>query len=152
MLRLAFHIGSDSGPLATQAQIAAEYARVKALPYGKLTKFYRTPTCLWLPNAACAALRQSRYDAYMPSLERDIPKFDQLHPGAQAATLDLTTGVGASGLLKYTHYLAALNANPPDYTAAAASCAETGAIYAPRNARRASWLMQAAAHVAVVTP
>jgi hypothetical protein len=143
MLTLAFHLGTQDGPLATADDIRAHFAKVEAMPPGEWYIKYKYPGCLMLADDAILALVQKRYDSYTPYIERTFTNFYHLPVPAQAGCLDLMWGVGpgsrvhGTGIFEFGHFISAINSTPPDLLTAAKDCAESGSAYANRNAWRA---------------
>jgi GH24 family phage-related lysozyme (muramidase) len=103
---LPFVLGTRT---ATPEEIAAEYARVEALPIGRASAFYKTPTSLVLTQQTIDAKLTSVLAGFETDLRRQFPHYDSLPDGIKMALLDMIYNLGPAGLFKgFPHLVAAI--------------------------------------------
>lgn len=83
------------GTLATPWEVAAEWARVHALPASRLPGYYAVGRYLLLDDVELARVTLTRLDADVAVLEERWPQLASWSPFAQAALLSLAWAVGA---------------------------------------------------------
>jgi len=144
------------GSAATAQQIAADWARVGALPPNRKAPFYRSAESLLLAQESVDALTLSKVRGFDNQLRAMLPAYDSFPDAAKVGLLDMAMNLGigraaqngrpATGLHAYQHFLAAVNANPPDWNTAAAQCGRNTAnpAFAARNAWTAAQFRAAA--------
>jgi hypothetical protein len=144
------------GSAATADQIAAEWARVTALPGKRLASFYHCAESLLLAQATVDALTLSKVRGFDSQLRAMLPAYDSFPDAAKIALLDMAMNLGigrpaqnghpATGLHAYQHFIAAVNATPPDWNTAAAQSGRNTAnpAFAARNAWTAQQFQAAA--------
>lgn len=154
VLALPWRRGADDAHdegIATQAEIAAEYARVRAEPGGLVWTHYAAGATIHLSDADLDALTLSRLDDFARALAAFFPAFAGWPWQAQAGTLSIAwaVGVGASGHgvtgPEWPHFQAACRAG--DWRAAAkegviASAGNPGVV--PRDRLNAALFYMAA--------
>ena len=134
---LPFLIG---GRPASAAEIAAEFARVEALPMGRPALFYRGP------NGAHSnpELAQSEIDALLRKILTDfeaelcayLPSYDSFPENVKLALLDMAYNLGPAGLMHgYPQLLKAVRS--ANWAQAAAACYRRGP-----GAARNEWTRQ----------
>ena len=127
--RLPFQV---SGVPATEAQIAAEFARVDALPMGRAALFYRAPGKPELTQTEIDSLLRTVLAGFEGELRKALPGYDALPDGVKLALLDMIYNLGPAGLLKgFPKMMAAIAIG--DW-AKAATCCERRGPGAARNA------------------
>jgi GH24 family phage-related lysozyme (muramidase) len=132
---------SPSGP-STPRQIAAEFARVSALPPAKLPAFYKSPTSPELPQPVIDAKLSAVLEAFEAALRAKLPAYDALPDSVKIALLDMAYNLGPEGLLKgYPLMLRAIESS--SWAQAAAECERHG-VSAARNAWTSQQLLSAA--------
>jgi GH24 family phage-related lysozyme (muramidase) len=148
-LALPFRL-SDGSPASASA-IAAEWARVRAMPGGLLAVDYRNPDALHalaLADDAIEALVFQRLDADVAVLARFWPAFSTFPPAAQQALAGMAWALGVGpedpGLTspEWPHLHAAVSRQ--DWPGAAAQCAMKGPGLVGRNAAQKALFLQAA--------
>jgi hypothetical protein len=142
-----------NGSPATPAQIAAEWTRVKQMRGGLVASAYKSPIGLTLPDAAIDAMVNAKlleFDADLPLI---FPNYASFPDPAKTRLLDCAWNLGighagppSTGLRAYHHLIAALNADPPNFTLAAAECGRNTSqlAFAARNHWTAQGFEQAA--------
>ena len=131
--RLPFQVG---GAAATEAEIAAEFARVDVLPMGRAALFYRATGKPELEKADIDRLLRTVLTGFEGRLREALPQYDALPDGVKMALLDMIYNLGPAGLLKgFPKMLDAVRAG--DWARAAACCERRG----PGAARNA-WTRQ----------
>ena len=126
---------SLSGDLATEDDVRAEWARVKAMAPGLAAGRYPVGAWLHLLPDDIAALALARLDASAAQLARTWPAFGSFPAPAQQALLSLAWAMGAGYPATWPHLSAAVLAQ--DWAAAARNCEMSTAGnpgLAPRNA------------------
>ncbi|MDR3746390.1 MAG: hypothetical protein P4K80_09700 [Acidobacteriaceae bacterium] len=129
-----FHVaeGEAASIPATEAQIAAEYARVEALALGKLPSFYRAASSLELPETVIDERLSAVLAGFEATLRTHLAGYDKLPDGVKMALLDMAYNLGPEGLLRgYPQMMRDVECGA--WAAAAAQCAR-GGINAARNA------------------
>jgi GH24 family phage-related lysozyme (muramidase) len=120
------------GNPATAHQIETEFARVNAMPLGKLPSFYRTAGSLELPEAVMDAKLSAVMVGFERTLRAKLSGYDALPNGVKMALLDMAYNLGPVGLLEgYPRMIRALETGA--WATAAAECARED-INAARNA------------------
>jgi GH24 family phage-related lysozyme (muramidase) len=128
----AARVGTAAACAVTAQQIAAEFARVAALPLGKLPSFYRAAGSLELPEAVMNAKLSAVLAGFEATLRARVAGYDALPDGVKMALLDMAYNLGPAGLLEgYPRMIHAVETGA--WAAAAAECAR-GGINAARNA------------------
>jgi GH24 family phage-related lysozyme (muramidase) len=103
---LPFVVGTRA---ATPEEIAAEYARVDAMPMGRASTFYKTPTSLVLTQQTIDAKLTSVLAGFEADLRSRFPHYDTLPDGIKMALLDMIYDLGPAGLFKgFPHLVAAI--------------------------------------------
>jgi GH24 family phage-related lysozyme (muramidase) len=119
---LPFLIGTRA---ATQQEIAAEYARVDAMPMGRASAFYKTPTSLVLTQQTIDAKLISVLEGFEADLKAQFSNYDNLPDGVKMALLDMIYNLGTTGLFKgFPHLMAAVQSGT--WTQAAEHCMRRG--------------------------
>ncbi len=95
--RLPFRVG---GAAATEAEIAAEFARVDALPMGRAALFYRSNDKPELARADMDSLLRTVLTGFENRLREALPQYDALPDGVKMALLDMIYNLGPAGLLQ----------------------------------------------------
>jgi GH24 family phage-related lysozyme (muramidase) len=135
---LAFQIG---GRAATQAEIAADYARVDAMAAGHSAAYYRVVGGLELPPAAIDSLLLKTLTGFEEQVCARMPEFATLPDAVKLVLLDMAYNLGVGGLFhEYPKMLEAIASG--DWTAAAAECQRHG-IGEARNAWTRAQLLSA---------
>jgi GH24 family phage-related lysozyme (muramidase) len=128
-----------AGEPADPKQIAGEFARVTALPPGKLPNFYRTDTSPELPQPVIDAQLSSVLTEFEGTLREKLTGYDALPDGAKMALLDMAYNLGPAGLLKgYPRMLQAIETGA--WSQAAAQCGREGISAARNSWTRAQFL------------
>ena len=121
---------------ATPQEIAAEFARVDALPTGHPAIFYKSPNSLELPPQTIDAKLTAVLEAFESSLRANLPHYDTFPGPVKMALLDMIYNLGPEGLFRgFPHLIAAIEAGA--WTQAAECCLRRG----PSPARNA-WTRQ----------
>ena len=119
---LPFLIGTRA---ATQQEIAAEYTRVDAMPIGRASAFYKTPTSLVLTQQTIDAKLISVLEGFEADLKAQFPNYDNLPDGVKMALLDMIYNLGPAGLFKgFPHLIAAVQSGA--WTQSAEHCMRRG--------------------------
>ena len=119
---LPFVIGTRA---ATPQEIAAEYTRVDAMPIGRASAFYKTPTSLVLTQQTIDAKLISVLEGFEADLKAQFPNYDNLPDGVKMALLDMIYNLGPAGLFKgFPHLIAAVQSGA--WTQAAEHCMRRG--------------------------
>ena len=95
-LRLPFHI---EGQPATEDEIAAEFARVDAMPMGRAALFYRGKSGPELARADIDALLRTVLTGFEIELRGTLATYDGLPGDVKLALLDMIYNLGPAGLL-----------------------------------------------------
>jgi hypothetical protein len=86
-------IGADRG--ATENEVAAAYARVKAMRGGMGLHYYQGITDIELPDSEVTALAERRLtDVFLPGARAAVPGFEALPWPAQQALVDIEWNAG----------------------------------------------------------
>ncbi|HEX3373034.1 MAG TPA: hypothetical protein VHS13_02430 [Edaphobacter sp.] len=110
---------------ATPEEIAAEYARVDAMPIGRASAFYKTPTSLVLSQQTIDAKLTSVLAGLEADLRTQFPHYDTLPDAIKMALLDMIYNLGPAGLFKgFPHLVAAIQTGA--WTQAAEHCTRRG--------------------------
>ena len=126
---LPFLVGTRA---ATPQEIAAEFARVDALPLGRASAFYKTPNALQLPQQTIDSKLLSILQGFEADLRTHLPHYDTLPDPVKLALLDMTYNLGPAGLFKdFPSLIAAVESG--SWAEAAARCMRRG----PSPARNA---------------
>ena len=121
---------------ATPEEISADYARVDALPLGRASAFYKSPTSLQLTQQTIDAKLASILENFEADLKTEFPHYDTLPDGVKIALLDMIYNLGPAGLFKgFPHLVAAVQTGA--WAQAAEHCRRRG----PSAARNA-WTRQ----------
>ena len=126
---------TSSGAAATASEIAADFARVQAMPKGKLPEFYAAPGCLTMPEAAIDALLRTRLEAFDAQLHELFPSFDLWPLSAQLAAMDMIYNLGErKEITGYPHFLA--SGRVRDFRGMASNCSRDKSVpsFSVRNA------------------
>jgi GH24 family phage-related lysozyme (muramidase) len=119
---LPFLIGTRA---ATQQEIAVEYARVDAMPMGRASAFYKTPTSLVLTQQTIDAKLISVLEGFEADLKAQFSNYHNLPDGVKMALLDMIYNLGPAGLFKgFPHLMAAVQSGA--WTQAAEHCMRRG--------------------------
>jgi GH24 family phage-related lysozyme (muramidase) len=133
---LPFVIGTRA---ATPEEIAAEYARVDALPMGRASAFYKTPTSLMLTEQTIDAKLTTVLAGFEADLRSQFPHYDTLPEGVKMALLDMIYNLGPAGLFKgFPHLVAAIQTGA--WTRAAEHCMRRGPSAARNDWTREQFL------------
>ena len=98
------------GTLAGEEEIAAEWARVKALPPGLVARRYATPDALRLSPEAIDALVRSQLEANVERLKRSFPDLDSYPDPAVLAIFGMAWAMGAGFAAAWPKFSAAVRA------------------------------------------
>ncbi len=121
-LRLPFEI---AGRAATEAEIAAEFARIDAMPMGRAALFYRGKGGPELPRTGIDALLRTVLLGFEGELRAAVHGYDEFPDGVKLALLDMIYNLGPAGLLKgYPRMMKAVAAG--HWSEAAAECLRHG--------------------------
>jgi GH24 family phage-related lysozyme (muramidase) len=124
---------------ATPEQIAAEYARVDALPLGRASAFYKTPTSLQLTQQTIDAKLITILQGFESDLRTEFPHYDSLPNAIKLALLDMIYNLGPAGLFKgFPHLVAAVQTGA--WAQAAEHCMRRGPSAARNNWTRNQFL------------
>ena len=115
-------------------RIAQEYARVQAMPGGRMAAFYLYDGCLMLPEAAQTELLGTRLAGFSKQLRALFPTFDHFPVPAKVALLEMMFTLGWDKF--YVYYLLRAAVARGDWKAAAAQCGrdKNNPAYDVRNA------------------
>lgn len=120
-LRLPFQV---EGRGATEAEIAAEFARVDAMPMGRAALFYRGKGGLELARTDIDGLLRTVLTGFEEELRKALSGYDGLPAGVKLALLDMIYNLGPAGLMKYTHLMKSVAAG--HWADAAGQCLRHG--------------------------
>jgi len=127
------------GQPATEEEIAAEFARVDALPMGRPALFYRASGKPELPQAEIDSLLRSVLNGFEGELRGALAGYDSFPDGVKMALLDMAYNLGPVGLLRgYPKMLRAVEAG--NWAQAAANCERVGPGAARNNWTRQMFL------------
>ena len=114
-----------AGRAATPAEVAAEFARVDALPMGRPALFYRGKAGPELAADTIKSLLRSVLTDFEGELRQHLTGYDALPAPAKLALLDMAYNLGPANLLReYTRMLKFIAAG--DWPQAAAACSRRG--------------------------
>lgn len=140
----ALPFAAATGP-ATQEQITAEFARVNALPAGKVPGFYKTTTSLELPQQVIDAKLNEVLTEFQGILREKVQGYDKLPDVVQLVLLDMAYNLGPTGLLtEYPRMFDAIDSGA--WAQAAAECERVGA-----GSARNAWAKQELLSAVVAT-
>ncbi len=121
---------------ATAQEIAAEFARVDALPLGRPSIFYKSPSSLELTQHTIDTRLTAILEDFEAALRTRLPHYDAFPDGVKMALLDMIYNLGPEGLFRgFPHLIAAVEAGA--WAQAGESCLRRG----PSAARNA-WTRQ----------
>jgi GH24 family phage-related lysozyme (muramidase) len=110
---------------ATSQEIAAEFARVDAMPTGRPSAFYKIPASLELTQQTIDARLSAVLQGFETDIRAQIPHYDALPDTVKMALLDMIYNLGPAGLFKgFPHLIAAVETGA--WTQAAANCMRHG--------------------------
>jgi GH24 family phage-related lysozyme (muramidase) len=119
---LPFILGTRA---ATPQEIAAEYARVNAMPMGRSSASYKIPTSLVLTQQTIDAKLTAVLAGFEADLRSRFPHYDALPDGIKMALLDMIYNLGPAGLFKgFPHLVAAIQTGA--WAQAAEHCTRRG--------------------------
>lgn len=128
---------------ATRSEIAAEFARVAALPLGHASIFYKSSHSLELAQEAIDAKLIAVLESFEADLRARLPKYDAYPDSIKMALLDMIYNLGPEGLFRgFPHFVAAVEAE--SWAQAAEYCLRRG----PSPARNA-WTRQQFLHAVI---
>ena len=114
-----------NGKSATPGEIAAEFARVTAMPKGRSAAFYRKPAGLELPEPVIESKLKETLLGFESHLRARLPEYDGLPDRAKLALLDMAYNLGPAKLFsEYTNLLGAIEKG--DWAGAAEHCSRRG--------------------------
>jgi GH24 family phage-related lysozyme (muramidase) len=110
---------------ATPHEIAAEFARVDAMPTGRPAAFYKIPSSLELAQQTIDARLSVILQQFEATLRARIPHYDALPDTVKMALLDMIYNLGPAGLFKgFPHLVTAVDNSA--WAQAAANCMRHG--------------------------
>jgi GH24 family phage-related lysozyme (muramidase) len=110
---------------ATPEEIAAEYARVDAMPMGRASAFYKAPTSLILTQQTIDAKLTSVLAGFETDLRAQFPHYDGFPDAIKLALLDMIYNLGPAGLFKgFPHLVTAVQTGA--WAQAAEHCTRRG--------------------------
>lgn len=125
-----------AGRAATPVEIAAEFARVEALPMGRPAQFYRRPGVPELTSDQMSSLLRTVLLEMEAHLRVGLRGYDSLPDAVKLALLDMSYNLGVAGLLQgYPRLIQAVEAG--NWTQAASVCSRRGP-----GAARNEWTRQ----------
>jgi hypothetical protein len=124
---------------ATPAEVAAEYSRICAMPKGLGSKAYAGD--LWLLASDAYALTFSRLREMIPDLQGTFPGWPSFPAPARDCLIDLRWNAGSLHH-GWPNLLAACNAVPPNWRAAAGDCETSNPDNSPSTDARNAWRRQ----------
>jgi hypothetical protein len=122
--------------------VAAEFARVAALPRDRNAQFYRAHTTLRLPAERVDAILSDDIASTEAAIRAKLPAFDSWPEPVQEAVFDIAFNCGVAGLLGFHRMLAAIAAH--DWQTTGVTSHRKG-IGDDRNKEIANLFFQAAA-------
>lgn len=134
-----------SGVTVPPSIVSAAYARVSAMPGGRVASYYRYPGCMELDLPARLALFQRRVDDGYAQLLVLLPSFDTYPDAAKTALLNLIFNLGPGGLTHYVQLLRCVVRRDWLGAAAQSGVNTQQPAFAERNAWCAGLFRQAAA-------
>jgi hypothetical protein len=140
---------NSRGIVATNAAIAADWNRVKAMPGGHDAEFYQSPTGLMLLPDDIATLTRNFVTGLYPQILSLFPSFDTYPESAQVGIADMAYNPGVGRLrATYPQFCAAVK--DQDWKTAAAQCGRNTWMkaFAARDAWTALQFTKAAQEVA----
>jgi GH24 family phage-related lysozyme (muramidase) len=124
---------------ATPEQIATEFTRVDALPVGRPSFFYRSPSALQLTQQTIDAKLLYILQNFEADLRTEFPHYDTLPDAIKLALLDMIYNLGPAGLFKgFPHLVAAVQTGA--WAEAAEHCMRRGPSAARNNWTRNQFL------------
>ena len=124
---------------ATPEEIAAEYTRVDAMPMGRASAFYKTPTSLELTQQTIDAKLTSVLKGFEADLRTEFPHYDTIPDPVKLALLDMIYNLGPAGLFKgFPHLVTAVQTGA--WAQAAEHCMRRGPSAARNNWTRNQFL------------
>ena len=137
---LGFAVGGEA---ANAEEVAAEFARVMALPEGRAAAFYRCAASLELPAAVIDAKLLTVLAGFEAALQGRLQRYDAMPQDAKLALLDMAYNLGPERLFQeYPRMMRAVMEGA--WAQAAAQCMRQGPG-AARNAWTRAMLLAAAA-------
>ncbi len=131
--RLAFTFAERS---ANPAEIAADFARVHAMPMGRPAQFYHSAAAPQLPQAEIDSLLRTVLIGFEGELRARLPLYDSFPDGVKLALLDMIYNLGPAGLFQgYPRLMQAVD--DQNWSAAAAASFRHGP-----GAARNQWTQQ----------
>jgi GH24 family phage-related lysozyme (muramidase) len=110
---------------ATPEEIAAEYARVDALPQGRAAATYKTRAALELTQQTVDAKLLSVLENFEADLRAEFPHYDTFPKAIKLALLDMIYNLGPQGLFHgYPHLISAIQTG--NWSLAADHCTRRG--------------------------
>lgn len=130
--------GQPAGP----AQIAADYASVKAQPSGMVARHYRAFSRTLLSEDAIANRFAQDMNEFLPSLATAIPGLADFPMTVQLVLVDMAFNLGVRGLVsKFPKMMCSVSAR--DWTGCARECRHPQ-LSDDRNQQVAAWFVDAA--------
>jgi len=127
------------GKPVASAAVAADFARVAAMPEGKSAGFYRSSESPELPQAAIDDHLQALLTKFEANLRGALPGYDALPDAIKLALLDMAYNLGPEGLLGgYPRLITAVKQS--HWAQAAAECARHGPSVARNTWTREQFL------------
>ncbi len=124
---------------ATPEQIAVEFARVDALPPGRASNFYKSPSSLQLTQQTIDSKLLSVIQGFEADLRTEFPHYDTIPDSVKLALLDMIYNLGPAGLFKgFPHLVAAVQTGA--WAQAAEHCMRRGPSAARNNWTRNQFL------------
>ncbi len=121
---------------ATAQEISVEFARVDALPFGRVPAFYRSDHLVQLTQQTIDAKLYTVLKSFDTDLRSHFPLYDSFPASVKMALLDMIYNLGPEGLFRgFPHLIAAVRAGA--WAQAAERCLRSG----PGPARNA-WTRQ----------
>jgi len=106
--KLSFVIGDRP---ATEAEVAAEFARVEAMAMGRPAQFYHRAGGPALPQAEIDSLLRTVLVGFEGEVRARLPGYDSFPDGVKLALLDMAYNLGPVGLLRgYPRLITAVEA------------------------------------------
>jgi GH24 family phage-related lysozyme (muramidase) len=127
----------------TPEDIAAEYARVDALPQGRAAAFYKTQTSLELTQQTIDAKLLSVLENFEADLRTEFPHYDTFPDAIKLALLDMIYNLGPQGLFHgFPHLISAIQTG--NWSLAADHCTRRGPAPARNDWTRQQFLSSVA--------
>ena len=128
---------------ATPEEIAAEYARVDALPQGRAAAAYKTLTSLELTQQTIDAKLLAVLENFETNLRIKFPHYDTFPETIKLALLDMIYNLGPQGLFRgFPHLISAIQTG--NWSLAADHCTRRGPAPARNNWTRQQFLSSVA--------